>query len=394
MIKEIGIKNFKSLKDVTIITKPLTVLMGLNSTGKSSVIQTILLLRQSDKIAFGEVILNDWQYTEVGKGKDVMYQNSNEEVIKFSFKFTNQHPLEWNIFYNPEANVLKCEQMISEEILEPLYPENSWGNSLEDILLTKQKYTASIIRDHSIFNLNFQYLKSERSGPKSDYPASNDFVVNKRQIGVDGSYAINYLNTFGNEKVTYESLIHSKAKSNILLHQVDAWLGEISPGVKLNTTEIPGNNKFLLDFQFESGNLYTNRFNPKNVGFGLAYVLPVIVALLTVKQDKLLIIENPESHIHPKGQTQLGKLIALAAANGTQCIIETHSDHLLNGIRVAVRENNIVKKDVIVNYFERVTLEDEQFSKVTPIEIDKNGELSEYPKDFLDEWSNQLFKLI
>ena len=186
-----------------------------------------------------------------------------------------------------------------------------------------------------------------------------------------------------------------KAKSNILLHQVDAWLSEISPGTKLNTTNIPGTDLVLLDFQFETIRDYTNRFRPVNVGFGLSYVLPVIVALLTAEKDKLIIIENPEAHLHPRGQAEMGKLIALAAEAGAQLIIETHSDHLLNGIRVAVKEKIMSEQNVALFYFNRMNTEGgEQYSQVTSIKIDRNGEFSEYPKDFMDEWSNQLYKLI
>jgi predicted ATPase len=80
--------------------------------------------------------------------------------------------------------------------------------------------------------------------------------------------------------------------------------------------------------------------------------------------------------------------------NDVQVIVETHSDHILNGIRVAVKENEISKEKVGIFYFERVVAADEQYSKITDISVDKTGELSSYPKDMLDEWNNQLFNLM
>ena len=80
--------------------------------------------------------------------------------------------------------------------------------------------------------------------------------------------------------------------------------------------------------------------------------------------------------------------------NDVQIVIETHSDHILNGIRVAVKEKHISNDKVIAFYFDKVVETSEQYSKITNIEIDKNGELSDYPKNMLDEWSNQLLKLI
>lgn len=80
--------------------------------------------------------------------------------------------------------------------------------------------------------------------------------------------------------------------------------------------------------------------------------------------------------------------------NNVQIIVETHSDHILNGIRVAVKEKDISKNNVAVFYFDKVVTESEQYANVTDIFIDDNGELSEYPINMLDEWTNQLFKLM
>ena len=107
-----------------------------------------------------------------------------------------------------------------------------------------------------------------------------------------------------------------------------------------------------------------------------------------------MIIENPEAHIHPRGQAEMGRLIALAAASGMQLFVETHSDHIVNGIRVAVKEELIESKKVNISYFYRQTTETEQFCQIQNIQVDKNGELSDYPTDFMDEWNNQLLKLI
>jgi len=138
----------------------------------------------------------------------------------------------------------------------------------------------------------------------------------------------------------------------------------------------------------------TNRYKPENVGFGISYALHVVTALLTARPGQLIIIENPESHIHPRGQAELGKLIALVAQNDVQLIIETHSDHIVNGIRVAIKEKPELKDKSILFYFEKIVTENEQYSQITNIEVDGKGELSEYPKNLLEEWSNQLLKLL
>ena len=187
---------------------------------------------------------------------------------------------------------------------------------------------------------------------------------------------------------------HPEASSTTLLEQVNAWMSEISPGVQINTKYVPEIDQVILDYNFTLGFGKTRAYKSKNVGFGITYVLPVLLSLLTAEKGKIIVIENPESHIHPQGQAKLVKLIALATSTGAQIFIETHSDHILNGIRVEVKEKNIAKGDVNVLYFDKETTDSEQYSKVTPMRVDENGELSDYPKGFLDEWSNQLLKLL
>jgi predicted ATPase len=179
-----------------------------------------------------------------------------------------------------------------------------------------------------------------------------------------------------------------------LISQLNAWLNEISPGVKVAIAEVPGVDKMILSYEFELGVGRTANFRPNNVGFGISFCLSVILALLTADEKSIIIIENPEAHIHPRGQAELGKLMALCASCGAQLFIETHSDHIINGIRVAVKDKLIDRKRAIIFWFSKITTDTEQFSKISEILIDEKGELSDYPKDFLDEWNNQLIKLV
>ena len=91
---------------------------------------------------------------------------------------------------------------------------------------------------------------------------------------------------------------------------------------------------------------------------------------------------------------QKRKYIRKYILNDVQLIIETHSDHIVNGIRVAIKEKPELKDKSILFYFEKVVTENEQYSQITNIEVDSKGELSEYPKNLLEEWSNQLLKLL
>ena len=107
-----------------------------------------------------------------------------------------------------------------------------------------------------------------------------------------------------------------------------------------------------------------------------------------------MLIENPEAHLHPKGQFMMGELIARAASAGIQVIVETHSDHVLNGIRVAVHDKVINPDSLKIHFFSRLEEAGRMKSKVESPVIDKNGRLDQWPEGFFDEWDKSLERLL
>jgi len=379
MIQSIEIKNFKSIKSKYFPLGNLNLLLGLNGMGKSSFIQALLCLRQSDGIIHGILDINNEKYVELGKTKDVFYQYSKNEDLGLDIKFGDE-ALNLQFKYLHEADYFGTENIDKSNVL-------------------------GIVKNESLFTDNFQYLSANRIPPTHFHEQKYRGFVNKRNMGNHGEYTAHFIEVYGNFPIAFQNMIHPKSETldnvtgktiinTTLLNQINLWMGEISPNVHVVVTSI-SSDYILLEYQFKQPNLgFTNRFKPENVGFGISYSLPIVVALLAAQPGELLIIENPESHIHPRGQAELGKLIALTAMNDVQIVIETHSDHILNGIRVAVKENPMLKDRAIIFYFDKEITDNEQYSKITDIRIDQNGELSDYPKDLLDEWSNQLIKLV
>jgi len=366
MINKIKIRNFKSLKNVSLNALSLNLLSGLNGMGKSTLIQTLLLIKQSDALFNTGQLKLKGELVDIGNGKDALYQFAEDETIAFSFGFNGDKNLEWSFQYKPNWEVLE-------------------SNSKNDAHLI------------SNFLTRFQYISANRLGPQDLYDVSQSFLENN-EFGTKGEYAVHFLQANGKRIKVDPRLKHEKTEDLSLLSQVNGWLSEISPGVRVNIVEIPGVGKMILSYDFDLGIGRTASFRPINVGFGISFALAVILSLLTAKKDSVVIIENPEAHIHPRGQARLGKLLALCAAGGAQLFIETHSDHIINGVRVAVKEKFIDKSEVNICWFSKKTMNSEQqfeqFTELSQINIDDNGELSEYPEDFLDEWNNQLLKLV
>lgn len=368
MITNISINNFKCFSNQSFNLKPLTLLTGFNSTGKSSVIQTLLLLRQSYLRGNGKVqklVLNG-EYTSVGTGYDALYQNADSEKISFSIETQKQFKTTWTWGYEKELDLLPLKQLSGSE---------------------------DVYRSH-LFSNQFHYLASERIGPKNFFETSQYLVKHHRQLGSKGEFTAHYLSTYGNEIVQYNNLLHPKAESNILLHQVNAWLGEIRPGTRISLVEHTEMDLINLRYDFKGKGEFSNKFRPINVGYGLTNILPILTAILSAQPGTILLLENPEAHIHPKGQTTLGHLLACAAANGIQLIIETHSDHIINGIRLATYQNKISPKDTSINFFQPIIDDDSFASEVLNPQLDSNGRLDYWPDGFFDEWDKMLFKLI
>jgi predicted ATPase len=168
----------------------------------------------------------------------------------------------------------------------------------------------------------------------------------------------------------------------------------ISPGTRLKTDYIGGTDEVRLQFGYfgKAKETRSNFYRPTNVGFGLTYSLPILVACLAAKRGALLLLENPEAHLHPRGQSALGELLAKCANDGVQIIVETHSDHLLNGVRLAVKRGHINKDRVALHFFTREI--DTGDAYIQSPAVLENGRLTNWPKDFFDQWDKDVDSLL
>ena len=367
MITELHVQNFKCFEDRTIPLNYLTLLSGLNGMGKSTIIQAFLLLRQSHD-GYGRITGLDLngELTSLGTARDVRFENAQTDEMSISFVNEHMGSLLWRFGIDPATDVLMVQQG----------PDQVCPN----------------LAQLNLFNNNFHYLNAERLGPRNLLGTSDFQVRQLRQLGAQGQFTIHFLSLFGNEDIPVTDLQHPNAMSLSLLNQVEAWLSEISPGARLNITSVPEMDLVGLRYSFTFGRNETNPYRTTNVGFGLTYTLPILVAILSSKPGSLILLENPEAHLHPRGQSLMGELFARAAAVGVQIIVESHSDHVLNGIRVAVRQERVAPDQVTIHFFRR----DEETGEHTIIspQIDHDGRITEWPEHFFDEYEKSLEALL
>ncbi len=213
-------------------------------------------------------------------------------------------------------------------------------------------------------------------------------------MGSKGEYTVDFLAKDENDpnprNIPNSQLSHPQAKSLKLIDQVEAWMREISPGTRITIKS--HSDMGLVNIQYSDRD--SNPYRATNVGFGITYTLPIIVAALASYRGTLLLIENPEAHLHPRGQVIMGELLALAASCGIQVVIETHSDHVLNGIRLAVHGGKIKPENVQLHYFQRQEKQEQAFTRVISPRINRNARIDRWPDGFFDEWEKSLDVLL
>ena len=221
------------------------------------------------------------------------------------------------------------------------------------------------------------YISAERFGSLVSIPLSSD-----NSLGNKGENVIKCIELH-REDILNDLLIHPNSEGDNFFYNLRAWLGTITPGVKFDYGIIKEADTSFSLF---------NEHRAKNVGFGLSYTLPVIVALFlgSLKNDTVVVLENPEAHLHPKGQTELGKLIAATAHTGCQVVVETHSDHLFDGVRIYAKNNKGFAEKVLTHWFEQ----NKGISKVTSIVIDNYGRIRKWPQGMFDQFETNASELL
>lgn len=367
MIHKLTIKNFKSHSNTVLELSNINLLTGMNGMGKSSIIQSLLLLRQSNsKGLLSDGLELNGELCNIGVAHDAIYQFADTDLIEFEIQ-VSEVSLNWVFDAGPDFS--------QKTFIRSPLTNNRVLNYL------------------SLFNINFQYISAYRNGPTSSYVKDSSAVEIFSQISRSegrGELVAHFLNQYADRPVVPE-LCRGNV-SNELRVQVEEWMREISPNINVHIEAHDTSFNVSYSFNRGEGNVKTNEFRAANVGFGISYVLPIVVATLHAPEGSLILIENPESHIHPTGQAVLMELIAKAASNGVQFIIETHSDHIINGLLVAVKKGNIAPEKATVHFFDR----DDQVHATCchSMAVLEGGKIRKPPRGFFDQFDKDMKTLV
>ena len=232
-----------------------------------------------------------------------------------------------------------------------------------------------------------QYISAARGGMNDVYPIPDEVNYSDIGVGTDGKYAGYWLDFFTDDKVD-KSKSFKGIESDKFRDQVNAWLDFVVPATTVHVEKFESHSVVGLRFQLSES---LDKHSPANVGFGISYVFPIIIALFSATKGDCVIIDSPESHLHPRAQSRVGYMIAKLAASGIQIILETHSDHVLNGIRIGVLEQVIRPDQLSILFFSE---DPPKNFKVVNTKIDIVGQFEDWPDGFFDQKEKDLIRLI
>lgn len=374
MLKELTIQNFKCFNSVSLPMAPLTLLTGFNAAGKSTTLQSLLLLSQSMRSGnrTAELPLNG-NLVRLGTPGEVI--NSGSGNILFSVKDENVE-IEWTLEAEDRTKGIALK-------IPKIKISGSGGTAdFEDIdslnmllpLNSAVNYDAVHLAE-SLYNLIF--LSAVRMGTSDVFPSPEDPSPVHADVGEQGEYAPWWFQKFLDEEIE-ATRCHPSDSAKTFRRQVNAWASVFFPNAQCNALTVEKTNLVRLELRIGDTDDWRR---PANIGYGLTYAFPVLVAGLLAKPEQILIIDSPEAHLHPQGQSQMGYFLATVAASGVQVLIETHSDHILNGVRRAIGEQKILRPDDAIAYFY-------DMKKPSPkkLSFTETGSIEHWPPGFFDQY--------
>lgn len=350
---KLSIAGFKCFKNKTEFDlNNITLLTGANSAGKSTIIQSMILNRLVSQASHNtenhlvEIELNNSGYAlELGTYDDIVYHDKN---------YQNEFSIDTNAITfgieNATATIDDFNNVESEKSVQ---------------FSINQDF---VIQVGELFSKGFAYLNADRMAPQYEYRNVEDVEF----CDCHGANTGNVIQRHENDNCE-KIRAYDFSEDKKWMIQLNKWIDYIFPQIAIQISP-------------SSSDSYQVKVLGKaatNVGFGITYALPILVSGLLVPKGGVLIVENPEAHLHAKAQSNMGYFLARMAAAGLRVIIETHSEHIVNGIRRMIVEGttSLSHNDLTIYFFQYKN------GEKNPLEInmDKNGNLSKFPEDFFDQ---------
>lgn len=387
-LTSLTIAGFKCFRRLKLSVAPLTVLSGFNASGKSTTLQSLLLMSQALRHSpYARHLPLNGPMVRLGTAGDVVARGSKgpiefqfeseAEAVSWNFRAFSRTPVDGG--YEEELDAGGDRERL--ELYERFVGDDKLGEP-------SVRISSPELQDHELISLirDVIYLGATRGSQMDVHPAPDDAEPVHGDVGFDGQHAAWWYVRSADETVEVARR-HPEDDRVTVRAQVDAWLGELFPGAAANAEAIPGTG--LARFALRMGRT-SDWARPANIGYGLTYAFPLIVALLIARPGQVVVVDSPEAHLHPRAQSRMGQMLAQFASAGVQILIETHSDHILSGVRLGVRAKRLRPTQVEIHFFSGVTPDS---NGVISTGIDEGGMLGAWPEGFFDQADLDLAEL-
>jgi predicted ATPase len=372
MLTGIELHHFKCFEKLKLPLAPLTLLSGSNAAGKSSVLQSLVLLHQTmrEHEWSGQLMLNGG-LLQLGTVLDVVDKLTGRHGFRIRLDDDVDPSIAWSLDGARDGMSMDIAgfSVDGREIDKPatfrhLVPVDCYD--LAGSVPTR-------LRD-------LTYITAERLGPREVYALEDKETT--RVVGPRGEHAVSVLYR-GRDEIVDDGRVLADVPPT-RLKQIEARMRQFFPGAGLEVQPVARANAVTLGLRTSDR---TDFHRPVHVGFGLTQVLPIVVAAVSLAKGDILLVENPEVHLHPAGQALMGGFLAEIAAAGVQVIIETHSDHVLNGIRRAVRSKVISPEQTVLHFFRP---RGDDLDQVVSPALDIMGNVDVWPDGFFDQFDKDM----
>lgn len=341
MISSFKISNFKCFESVEIPLGLITLLCGVNGGGKSSVIQAMLLHSIASRAGDSESALNGPFGLALGDYDLLLNRNSGVGDGNILFSYRGESPVE----------ILPGRTQRS-------FTSSCTGSSVDRGLI---------------------YLSAERCGPRIIQDEFSPVGYDLFNVGVRGEYVAQILLEHDRHLVRDELLPVGEGDVRLLPAVVEKYMSIIFGPLQIQSRS---NGIAPPSLFFKRPGLEEEWTLSSHTGFGLSYALPIVVAGLLAKPGTSLVVDSPEAHLHPAAQTAIAMFLCRVAGSGVNVIVETHSDYVVDGVRISVGAGSVLQaEDCVVLNFGR------HDGKVVAesVVVDDAGKVKNWPAGFFDQ---------
>lgn len=429
MLSKLSLRNYKSFKNLDDLDlRKLTIVVGRNSCGKSSILQSLLLLKQTLEAKVNTPLSIQGDYLTYSSLQDISFGKPqiNHAKIGYTFETVNAKGEKVNCYfdignkkvgdvYQPTVSSLYIEEKESkihldkkpsdkkvESFIRRILPSSIQSDGNVDFSYKGIRFDA-FIPEAYIYDINFgngiihefdipypaihspmnfiplnmikdtitriKYLSPVRAKPTRDYL---NYDSSPNELDQDGSNSAHIL--WAKQKDT----VKWKGEEFKLVDALSECISCMGLAQQVTPDRV---GDIIYRVEVSEKNASSN-VSLADVGFGYSQILPIILLGLLSNKKNTILLEQPEIHLHPSSAANLADLFLGFIKDGRRFIVETHSPELINRLRLRVIENPELKDDINIVFVES---EEGKGANIKQFEIDENGMFPEWPDGFLDE---------